>query len=779
MKIFKKIPKNKVYICALLASTFAIFVISTVVTYEKYSADFIKNEESAHIKMTKIINQSMSSYFETLRILVENAVLNSAYNHENFNEDDDVRFEKVRNFLKEINQNGVAKILSTPKSLYKEDQKIEELHYWQIFKGLPEVDLTGKKLALERRKIARNILKTFKDIHYVFEMEPNGDLVFLEPFETQKSISSFNYSFRDYLRIVKNTRATGVSEGYISHDQNRTQIITVATPIFDSSNRLSKILAVSVSAATLRDRVFKSLKENMDVQDGTVFYLVDRHGHIVASSNGQNIYFPTDGATQDEGDVGNIRNVGLFKSIVWKSDTLELGNIYERGTKSWDIGSLKHHITAEYKNLNGEDVVATFMPTSILGAETINWGILIETPKYQLMQSQNTLRLWFCFLAVLLILTLMFFSYLIFSQFGKLEDEINSKEAEIEELSRQVAHDIRSPLSALNLLLSDLSELPEKKRLLLRSAISRIKEIANDLVGSASSRSKDTVSISSSKGAKNKVLLVDLLEEVITEKRIQIKNSNLIQIKTNTSIDIMSAFVEADISSLKRAFSNIISNGVEAISTSGVVVINCFRHGKNIVIEIEDTGSGISKEIVPQLMQKGATFNKAAGSGLGLYYSKEVIQSIGGRIKIESEVNKGTRVVVEMPTAEAPEWYPGIINIKGKSNIVILDDDESIHGIWSDRIKISNGQNIVHFTTEDQLEEWIGNHNHEKNVYLIDYELENKSSNGLHIIDKFKIYNEAVLVTSRYSESIVVDGCVAKNIKLLPKCLAGFVAINN
>ena len=91
---------------------------------------------------------------------------------------------------------------------------------------------------------------------------------------------------------MRSAKTTIISEGYLSHDLQRTQIITVASPIFDATGSLQKLFAASISNATLRDKVFQALREGIDIQDETVFYLVDRHGHVVASSSSAGGYEP-------------------------------------------------------------------------------------------------------------------------------------------------------------------------------------------------------------------------------------------------------------------------------------------------------------------------------------------------------------------------------------------------------------------------------------------------------------------------------------------------------
>jgi signal transduction histidine kinase len=365
--------------------------------------------------------------------------------------------------------------------------------------------------------------------------------------------------------------------------------------------------------------------------------------------------------------------------------------------------------------------------------------------------------------------------------------EQNQKETELLNLSKQISHDIRSPLTALNLLSSSLTELPEAKRILVRNSINRINDIANSLLERSKKPSEplNTCNAATSLKQDSDVIMVSsLIDSIVSEKRIQFRELADVQIESRTEM-AYGLFVNVVSKELKRIISNLINNSVEAFKEAkGEVVISVISSDDSVLISIQDNGMGIPKEVLNRIGQQGFSFGKSSssqsGSGLGVFHAKQTIESFKGSLEIDSELGKGTRITIELPKAIAPDWFVNSLELTTGQTLVICDDDTSIHQIWSGRIKSLNLDskiNLLNFSSGQAFKSWVKEKSMASFNCLVDFELLNQPQTGLDIIEELGIQNKSVLVTSRYEESHIRNRCDKLGLKLIPKDVAGFVPI--
>lgn len=352
----------------------------------------------------------------------------------------------------------------------------------------------------------------------------------------------------------------------------------------------------------------------------------------------------------------------------------------------------------------------------------------------------------------------------------------------------QVAHDIRSPLSALNMVIETLKDQPEDKRLLIRNAVQRINDIANNLLEKGK-ENKNLILEQDDRKFINNELLTALADLIISEKRIQYreKANIIIEAELNKAYGL---FGEVYSGELKRAISNAINNSVESFDdNSGRVVVTIEPIIENYIkmaqISIKDNGKGIPKNILSKIGETGFSFGKEtkteSGSGLGVAHAKKLIQDLGGEFIIESELGRGTEVKMRLPLAQSPSWFLDKIKISKTTLFVSVDDDLSIHQIWSGRLKsLSQGkEKIDHlsFTSVQDFKDWQEKENPQDVIYLIDYEFLNQKMNGLELIEALQIQNKSVLVTSRFEEPHVKEKTEQLGLKMIPKTLSSIVPI--
>ena len=287
--------------------------------------------------------------------------------------------------------------------------------------------------------------------------------------------------------------------------------------------------------------------------------------------------------------------------------------------------------------------------------------------------------------------------------------ELQTKESQVV-LAAQVAHDIRSPLAALNSVLNDLSALPLEKRELVNGAVGRIGEIARSLLENY--RKPGVNAETSDKLSQN--YLRPIIEPVLAEKRAQYASRPEIKIEF-TAADASANVRPAE---LRRIISNLVNNAVEAFDNGGRVSVRLSRLDSRVLLEVSDDGKGISPEILVKLGQKGETHGKAGGTGLGLYHARTTVESWGGTFKITSEPNKGTSVKIELPCFHQPP-----VQAAPPTYVVLLDDDILVHMNWKMSAK-NAGVALKAYKTPEEFSAAAGSMPKDTKIY-IDSELGN------------------------------------------------------
>ena len=212
-------------------------------------------------------------------------------------------------------------------------------------------------------------------------------------------------------------------------------------------------------------------------------------------------------------------------------------------------------------------------------------------------------------------------------------------------MTTDIAHELRTPLAAvqaisrplwtgygslimsafvihgevirLTKLLSELSNLSivEGDEIKLKLSTVDLSEILNDIVGS--------------------------YEPMFSDKNISV-NKNI-----QNDVNMM-----GDIDYLKRIFINILSNAFKYTNENGTVSVSLEQIKNQIRITVKDTGIGIPKEDLKHIFERFyrsdlSRNRQTGGTGIGLTITKALVEAHGGTIKIDSEVGKGTNVIVE------------------------------------------------------------------------------------------------------------------------------------
>ncbi|UII30291.1 PAS domain S-box protein [Fulvivirga ulvae] len=203
------------------------------------------------------------------------------------------------------------------------------------------------------------------------------------------------------------------------------------------------------------------------------------------------------------------------------------------------------------------------------------------------------------------------------------------------QIARSMAHEVRNPLTNLNLALEQLRDevVDEDDTALyfdiIRRNADRIEQLITEMLKSSKPKQLNPE-------VRN---INDVLNETLemTNDRIKLRGIKLIK---NFEEDL--PLVSLDREQLKTAFLNIIINAIEAMKEGeGILNVETNSNGETVMVCIADNGKGIPREEIKKLFDPFFT-GKKGGMGLGLTSTQNIINSHHARINVESELGKGT-----------------------------------------------------------------------------------------------------------------------------------------
>lgn len=147
--------------------------------------------------------------------------------------------------------------------------------------------------------------------------------------------------------------------------------------------------------------------------------------------------------------------------------------------------------------------------------------------------------------------------------------------------------------------------------------------------------------------------LVPILEEAVLAIKLIAQKKN---IKIKLALVASPLMIWGDKSGLQQVFINLINNAAKFSPEGSAITINTSREADKVHIAISDQGLGIPPEAIPNLFEqffraRNVTLAEIPGSGVGLYIVKSILDELNGKIRVETEVNKGTTFIITLNRA--------------------------------------------------------------------------------------------------------------------------------
>jgi len=251
-------------------------------------------------------------------------------------------------------------------------------------------------------------------------------------------------------------------------------------------------------------------------------------------------------------------------------------------------------------------------------------------------------------------------------ELGDLAGEFNRMAKKLKELDQMkddfvssVSHELRSPLTSIKgyvdfILRGKAGPLNEKLveyLTIVKNNTSRLGTFINDILDLAKIEARRF------ELGREAVELPPLVEEMVTFFRPQAEES---KIELEAVVPSGLSLVSADSDKLRQVFTNLLSNAFKFTPEGGKVTIEArnSKSGNFVEIAVKDTGIGIAKEDLQRIFDKfqqmkpsGSKAKKVKGTGLGLAIVKGIVEAHGGKIWVESELNKGSNFIFTLPKA--------------------------------------------------------------------------------------------------------------------------------
>jgi nitrogen fixation/metabolism regulation signal transduction histidine kinase len=227
----------------------------------------------------------------------------------------------------------------------------------------------------------------------------------------------------------------------------------------------------------------------------------------------------------------------------------------------------------------------------------------------------------------------------------RIQKELAAAERELawREMAKQVAHEIKNPLTPMKLSIQHLRQAYADR---VSDFHVLLDEVSRTIIEQVDALGRIAAEFSAyAKMPERKYELCDVDELLADTIRLFDQETN---VRFKSDLKGEKATILADKEELRRVFINILRNAVQAIVGAGEIAVTTHLTDGQIEIVIADTGRGIPDESKARLFEPNFS-TKSEGMGLGLAISKQTITDLKGHIEIESTVGKGTQVRITLP----------------------------------------------------------------------------------------------------------------------------------
>ncbi len=237
-------------------------------------------------------------------------------------------------------------------------------------------------------------------------------------------------------------------------------------------------------------------------------------------------------------------------------------------------------------------------------------------------------------------------------QFNIMAKRLNYYTSNLKKFAADVAHEVRTPLTTMNLLTKSLKEHemdPEQQKEFIEDLddeVDRLTALVNDLL-ELSKLDKNEIEM-------EKITLNRLLSDMLGEYQYRFSHAEL---ELLDNIPDQDCYIYGAPLQLRQVISNLLDNALNYTQAGGKVRVSLYIEADEAITKVEDTGCGIPEEDLSYIFERFFRVDRArarigGGTGLGLAIVSEIVAKHGGRVWVESEEGKGSSFYFALPLAE-------------------------------------------------------------------------------------------------------------------------------
>ena len=221
----------------------------------------------------------------------------------------------------------------------------------------------------------------------------------------------------------------------------------------------------------------------------------------------------------------------------------------------------------------------------------------------------------------------------------------SEREGAWREMAKQVAHEIKNPLTPMKLSIQYLTHAYKSRPDDIEPLMQRVSTTLIEQIDNLAHIANEFSNFAKMPRANNQEFIVNDLVESVYDLFKERDDADVLLNLPATDFPVF-----ADKNQLMRVLNNLIKNAIEAIPANrrGKIEVSLYQEETMSIIKVSDNGMGIPEEMKKKVFVPNFT-TKNSGTGLGLAISKNIIESVNGKIYYETEANVGTDFYVELP----------------------------------------------------------------------------------------------------------------------------------